>query len=107
MSLYYRLYIYSLHELLIIYKYLDKHFKKSFIRVNKSSVTAPILLTHKFKRGIYIYVDYRGLNNVTVKNRYPIPLIRETFDILYYVKIYIKLDIIAIFNRLYITPKDK
>jgi len=41
-----------------------------------------------------------------VKNRYPIPLIRETLDALYNAKFYTKLDIIAAFNRLRMT-EDK
>src|SRR6266566_3055657 len=88
MPLYHRLYIYFLYELLVIYKYLDEHFKRSFIRVNKSFVTVLILLAYKFERGICICIDYRGLNNIIVKNRYLIPLIYEIFNVLYHVKIY-------------------
>ena len=47
--------------------------------------------------------DYRGLNAVTVKNRYPLPLIRETLDLLCEAKYYTKLDIIAAFNRVRIA----
>ncbi len=104
---YHRSHIYSLYELLVIYKYLDKHFEKSFIKANKSFVTAPIFLVYKLERDIYIYVDYKDLNNITIKNCYPILLICKTFDTLYHVKIYIKLDIITMFNRLYIASGDK
>ena len=52
-------------------------------------------------------MDYRGLNNVTVKNRYPIPLIRETLDALCRAKYFTKLDIVAAFNRLRIAPGDE
>src|SRR6266566_7816670 len=102
MPLYHQPYVYSLYKLFVIYKYHDKDFKKSFIKANKSSTTAPILLTYKSGRGIYIYIDYKSLNNVIIKNHYPIPLICKTFNILYYIKIYTKLDIIIIFNCLYI-----
>ena len=107
MLLYHRSCIYTLYELLVIYKYFDEYLEKSFIKVNKSSTTASILLAYKPKEGIYIYVDYKGLNNVIVKNRYSILLIYKTFDVLYYIKIYIKLDIITAFNCLYIVPKDE
>ncbi len=107
MLLYYRLYVYFLYELLVICKYLDEYLKKSFIKVNKSFIVIPILLAYKFGGGIYICVDYKGLNNVIVKNYYPIFLIYEIFDVLYYVKFYIKFDIIVAFNRLYIVFKGE
>ncbi len=105
--LYYRLYIYFLYKLLIICKYLNKHFKKSFIKANKSFVIVLIFLVYKLERGIYIYIDYKDLNNIIVKNRYLILLIYETFDALYYIKIYTKFNIIMAFNRLYIVFGNK
>src|SRR6266566_6563726 len=102
---YHQSYIYFLYELLIIYKYFDKHFEKSFIRANKSFIIVPIFLIYKFKKDIRVYIDYKGLNNIIIKNYYLIFLIYKTFDTLYYIKIYIKFNIITIFNRLYITLK--
>ena len=52
-------------------------------------------------------VDYRGLNAVTVKNRYPLPLISETLNRLSRAKIFTKLDIISAFNRLRIREGDE
>lgn len=94
-------------ELLVIRKYLDDHLSKGFIRASCSSAAAPILLARKPGGGVRVCVDYRGLNNVTVKNRYPIPLIRETLDALCKAKIYTKFDITAAFNRLRIAPGDE
>ncbi len=107
MSSYHRPYIYFPYKLLIIYKYFDKHFEKSFIKANKSFITTLILLIYKFKRDIHIYINYKSLNNIIIKNRYLIFLIYKTFDILYYIKIYIKFDIIIIFNRLYIVLRNE
>lgn len=50
--------------------------------------------------GIRVCVDYRQLNNITVKNRYPIPLIAETLDRLTRAKVFSKFDVVAAFNRL-------
>jgi len=97
----------SVPELRVIRKYLDEHLNKGFIRPSTSSAAAPVLLARKPGGGIRICVDYRGLNNVTVKNRYPIPLIRETLDMLSRAKYYTKLDITAAFNRLRIAPGDE
>ena len=53
------------------------------------------------------YVDYRSLNAVTIKNRYPLPLILETLNRLSRAKIFTKLDIISAFNRLRIREGDE
>ena len=68
--------------------------------MSKSPAAAPILLVKKPGGGIRFCVNYRGLNNITVKNRYPLPLIRETLDRLSQAKFYTKLNIIAAFNRM-------
>jgi hypothetical protein len=52
-------------------------------------------------------VNYRGLNDITVKNRYPIPLIRETLDRLSRAKYFSKLDIIAAFNTIRIKEGNE
>ena len=75
---YKRPYLISKDELLVIKKYIDKYLDKGFIRYSISLVAAPILLAKKLEGGIRFYVDYRGLNAITIKNRYPVPLIRKT-----------------------------
>ena len=57
--------------------------------------------------GLRFCVDYRSLNAVTVKNRYPLPLILETLNRLSRAKIFTKLDTISAFNRLYIREGDE
>jgi len=94
-------------KLRVIKKYLNKYFNKGFIRPNTLLVAAPILLVRKPRGGIRIYVNYYKLNNITIKNRYPIPLIRKTLDLLSRIKYYIKLNITVIFNQLRIIPGNK
>jgi hypothetical protein len=53
-----------------------------------------VLLAKKPGGGIRVCVDYRGLNALTAKNRYSIPLIRESLDA------FCNVDIIAAFNKL-------
>ena len=65
-----------------MYKYLTEHILKGWIRVSKSPAAALILLMKKPGGGIRFCVDYRGLNNIIIKNQYPLPLIRETLDYL-------------------------
>ena len=44
-------------------------------------------------------MDYRGVNNISMRSRYPIPLIKETLDLIYKARIFTKLNVIAAFNR--------
>jgi hypothetical protein len=104
---YKRPYPMSKDELLVVKKYIDEHLDKGFIRPSMSPAAAPILLAKKPGGGIRFCVDYRGLNAITIKNRYPVPLIRETLERLSQAKIYTKLDIIAAFNHLRIREGDE
>ncbi len=97
----------SRDELLVLKKYLKENLAKGFIRVSSSPVAAPILFVRKPGEGLRLYVDYRGLNDITIKNRYPLPLIRETLDRLSTAKFFIKLDIIAAFNRLRVKEGEE
>lgn len=53
------------------------------------------------------YADYRGLNDITIKNCYPIPLIRETLDKLAKAKFFSKFNIIAAFNNIRVKDGDE
>ena len=68
----------SQDELRVIRKYLEDNLSKGWIQASRSPAAAPVLLVKKLGGGIQFCVDYRGLNNITVKNQYPLPLIRET-----------------------------
>jgi hypothetical protein len=101
------LYNMSRDELLVLRKYLDENLIKGFIRASKSPVASPVIFVRKPGGGLRFCVDYRGLNAVTIKNRYPIPLIQETLQRLSKAKFFTKLDIVAAFNRLRISKGDE
>jgi hypothetical protein len=94
---------FSPEELRCIKKWIDENLAKGWIGGSSSPAAAPLLLAAKPGGGIRICQDYRGLNAVTIKNRYPLPLIRETVDSLCNAKFYTKLDVIAAFNRVRIA----
>ena len=52
-------------------------------------------------------MDYRGLNNIIRKNRYPLPLIKETLSGISKVRYFIKLDITAVLYKIYIAKGQK
>jgi len=68
----------SRDELLILRKTFTDLLDKGFIRVSNSPVAAPVLFIKKPGGGLRFYIDYRGLNRVIKKDRYPLPLIYET-----------------------------
>ena len=97
----------SQNELMVLRKYLDENLSKGFIRASTSPVASPVIFVRKPGGGLRFCVDYRALNAITVKNRYPIPLIQETLNRLSKAKYYTKLDIISAFNRLRIAKGDE
>ena len=68
MPLYKRPYLISKDELLVIKKYINKHLNKGFIYFSISLAAAPIFLTKKPGGSIQFYINYRGLNAITINN---------------------------------------
>jgi hypothetical protein len=92
--------IYSLSrtELEALRKWLDENLSKGFIRASSSPAGAPILFVIKGHGSLCLCVDYRGLNEGTIKNRYPLPLLHETLLCLRKDKYFTKLDIRGAYN---------
>ena len=102
--------IYSLTEaeLCALRHYIDDNLAKGFIRHSKSPASAPILFTEKKSdKSLRLCVDYRGLNNVTVRNRYPLPLPQEIFSRLRSANFFTKLDLPNAFNLLRVKEGDE
>ncbi len=78
--LYGPIYPLSQTELAALREFLEENLAKGFIRESKSPAGAPILFAPKKDGGLRLCVDYRGLNAITVKNRYPLPLITKIMD---------------------------
>lgn len=94
-------------ELLVLRKTLTELLDKNFIRVSKSPAASPVLLVRKPGGGIRFCIDYRGLNELTEKDRYPLPLIRDTLRNMAQARWFSKLDIIAAFHKIRIQPGDE
>ena len=94
------LYSMSCDKALKLCQYLDENLSKGFIWVSHSDAAASVLFVKKSEEGLHFCVDYWGLNVITVKNWYSLPLISETLNHLSWVRIFTKLNIIAAFNRL-------
>jgi transposase InsO family protein len=80
-------------ELEVLKKYIEDSLAKGFIRKSKSSAGYPVLFAPKKDGTLRPCVDYRKLNAITVKNRYPLPNIQELRDRLSRAKIFTALDL--------------
>lgn len=101
------LYNMSRDELLLLRKNLTELLDKNFIRLSKSPAGAPVLFARKPGGGLRFCVDYRGLNAITKKDRYPIPLIRETMTAMSKAKWLTKLDVSAAFHKIRVQKGDE
>jgi hypothetical protein len=101
--------IYNLSEteLKTLKDYIDKMIAKGFIRPSKSPFGSPVLFVKKPDGSLRLVVDYRKLNEMTIKNRYPLPLISELFDRLKSAKYYTRLDMAEAYNQLRIAAGDE
>jgi len=61
----------------------------------------------KVDGSLRLYVNYRALNNITVKDRHPLPLIIEIIDRFLKAKVFTKLDIVDTYHRILIREGDK
>lgn len=94
------LYSMSHDELLVLRKELTSLLDNDFIQESKSPAAAPVLFARKPGGGLRFCVDYRGLNAITRKDRYPLPLIRETLAALGKARWLTKLDVSTAFHRI-------
>jgi hypothetical protein len=101
--------IYNLSEkeLKILREYIESALEKQWIVPSKSPAGAPIFFIPKKDGSLRLCVDYRGLNEITIKNRYPLPLIGETLDRLTGAKIFTQLDLRDAYHRIRIRKGDE
>jgi hypothetical protein len=92
--------IYSLSrtELEALRKWLEENLSKGFICTSSSPAGTPILFVKKGDGSLHLCVDYWGVNEGTIKNRYPLPLLHETLLHLQKAKYFTKLDICGAYN---------
>ena len=80
----------QLHELL----------DKGFIRLSTSPWGAPVLFTKEMGKTLQLCIDYRKLNMVTIKNRYPLLRIDDLFDQLRGARVYSRIDLLTGYHQL-------
>ncbi len=101
------LYNISCDKILKLCRYLNENLSKDFIQVNHFQMITSVLFIKKLEEELCFCVNYRDLNTITVKNWYSLSLILETLNHLNQAKIFIKLNIISAFNRLWIKEENE
>ncbi|GJV88527.1 putative reverse transcriptase domain-containing protein [Tanacetum coccineum] len=79
---------------------------KGFIRPSSSPWGAPVLFVKKKDGSFRMCIDYRELNKLTVKNRYPLPRIDDLFDQLQGSRVYSKIDLRSGYHQLRVREED-
>ncbi|GJY44508.1 putative reverse transcriptase domain-containing protein [Tanacetum coccineum] len=87
-------------------KQLQELLEKGFIRPSSSPWGAPVLFVKKKDGSFRICIDYRELNKLTIKNRYPLPRIDDLFDQLQGSSVYSKIDLRSGYHQLRIREED-
>jgi hypothetical protein len=97
----YRILVDELEELK---KQLKELLDKQFIHPSSSPWGAPVIFVEKKDGTQRMCVDYRALNEVTIKNKYPLPHIEDLFDQLKGAKVFSKIDLRLGYHQLRIRP---
>ena len=96
----------AVNELEELKKQLKELLYKNCIRPSSSSWGAPVIFVDKKDGTQRMFVDYRSLNEVTIKNKYPLPRIEDLFDQLRGARVFSKIDLRSSYHQLKIRPSD-
>lgn len=87
--------------------FIQENLSTGRIRPSKSPYASPVFFVKKKDGSLRLVQDYRALNNITVKNRYPLPLINELINQLKGAQLFTKLDVRWGFNNVRIREGDE
>ena len=96
----------SLPEAIELKDQLRQLLEQGYIRPSNSPWGAPVLFQKKKDGTLRLCIDYRGLNQVTVKNKYPIPRIDELLDRLHGSKVFTKIDLRSGYYQIRVKDSD-
>ena len=94
-------------ELKLLKTYIEINLASNSIRLSKFYAGTPILFLQNKSGSLYLYINYQGFNNLTIKNCYPLCLISELLDHLDHAKYFTQLDITNAYYQIKIQKHDK
>ena len=101
------MYSLSAKETEALREFIDEHLNIGFIRPSRSSHGAPVLFVRKKDGSLRLCVDFRGLNRLSKKDRYPLPLISDLLDAPKRARIYSKIDLRHAYHLVRIAEGDE
>ena len=101
------IYTFSEEKLEVLKNYIKESLKKGFIKSFTLLAKYPLLFTQKKDGKLRPYIDYKQLNIIIIKNRYPLPVISELQIRITGVKVFIKINIRKIYYRIRIKSGKK
>src|SRR5258708_7202342 len=101
------IYLLSPPELTALREFLEENVRNGFIHPSKSLWGSPVLFVKKKDGSLHLCVDFRALNRVTEKDRYPLPLIPDLLNSLGPARIYSKIDLKHAYHLVQIAEGDK
>ena len=102
-----KVYLLNIKEQEELDKFLEEHLKLGWIRPSKLPCAAPSFFIKKKDRTLRLVQDYWQLNEVMIKNKYPLPLIQELINKVQGAKYFTKLDIWWGYNNVRIREGDE
>jgi len=94
-------------EALALWEFLQEHLQKEFIWLSKSPARSAVLFVKKKDRSLQLCVDYQGLNKITKKDQYSLPLIPDLLDHLQSTKQFTKLNLQGAYNLVWIAEGNE
>src|ERR1700759_4919160 len=102
-----KIYLLSLKEQAELDAFLEENLKSGWIRPSKSPMASLVFFIKKKDGSLRLVQDYHALNAITIKNRYPLPLVSELINNLCGAKYFTKLDVRWGYNNVRVKEGDE